>query len=136
MMGKQVTVGVHQGGGPPPGYQWTVLILSVAYDEARGFLNEDQYQHAAMQVREVAREPDPSHSVTASVDAVEDFFELRDKGGILAGINLRVFFFLDKRKAALVVLGAIKKQNNGPTPTGDKLRMGRRKRKYLKGDYG
>jgi hypothetical protein len=136
MMGKQVKVGVHEGGGPPPGYQWTVLILSVAHEEARGFLSEDQYRHAAMQVKELATEADPTHPLTASVDAIEDFHELRDKGGILVGINLRVFFLLDKEKSALVVIGAIKKQNDGPTPKGDRLRMARRKRKYFNGDYG
>ena len=89
-----------------------------------------------MQVKELAREDDPTHSATASVDAVEDFHELRDKGGILGGMNVRVFFCLDKKHAALVVLGAIKKQNDGPTPKGDKIRMARRKRKYFQGEFG
>jgi hypothetical protein len=70
------------------------------------------------------------------VDAVGDFHELRDKGGVLGGINLRIFFLVHKPKGAIVVLGAIKKQNNGQTPLGDKLRMARRMRKYLNGDYG
>src|SRR5947209_3401899 len=115
-MKKDVKVGVERGGGPPPGYLWDVLILNVAYDEAMKFLSEDQYQHLAMQFKQLAREADPTHSVTASVDAIEDFHELRDKGGILGGMNVRVFFYLHKVKSALVVLGAIKKQNAGPTP--------------------
>jgi hypothetical protein len=40
-MGKDVKVGVQRGGGPPPGYRWTVLILDMAYDEAKKFLNDD-----------------------------------------------------------------------------------------------
>jgi hypothetical protein len=36
---------------------------------------------------------------------------------------------------AIVVLGAIFKQNNGPTPFGTKKMIKRRKRKYLAGDY-
>ncbi len=133
---RQLRVGVQRGGGPPPGYRWTVLILDIAYDEARKFLNEDQYQHMALQVKQLAREEDPTHSQTASVDAVEDFHELRDKGGILGGMNVRVFFFLEKQpRSNLVVLGAIKKQTDGPTPRGDKKRIARRKRKYLNGDF-
>jgi hypothetical protein len=89
----------------------------------------------AMQVKELARENDPTHPLTASVDAIDDFHELRDKGGILGGVNVRVFFFLDKAQSALVVLGAIKKQNDGPTPVGDRRRMARRKRKYLNGEF-
>ena len=133
---KQLKVGVEQGGGPPPGYRWRVLILDAAYDEAMGFLSEDQYQHIAMQVKELAREVDPTHPATGSVDAVEDFHELRDKGGILGGMNVRVFFCLDKSLTGLVILGAIKKQNDGPTPFGDKRRIARRRRKYFAGDYG
>jgi hypothetical protein len=53
MMGKQVKVGVLHGGGPPPGYVWTVLMLAVAQNEAKGFLTEVQYEHAAMQVKEL-----------------------------------------------------------------------------------
>lgn len=134
-MGKELKVGVEQGGGPLPGYRWTVLILDSAHHEAMGFLSRDQYQHIAMQIKELAKEDDPTHSATASVDAVEGFHELRDKGGILAGMNVRVFFYLDKPKDSLVILGAIKKQNDGPTPVGDRRRMNRRRRKYINGDY-
>jgi hypothetical protein len=135
MAGKPIKVGVQQGGGPPPVYRWTVLILDCAYAEARAFLNDDQYHHISLQIRELAREPDPTHSVTQSVVAIEDFHELRDKGGILGGLNIRVFFFIHKPESALVILGAIKKQNDGPTPNGDRIRMGRRMRKYLNGEF-
>jgi hypothetical protein len=134
-MASELKVGVHKGDGPPPGYVWTVLMPNIAFAESRKFLNSEQYEHMAMQVKELARENDPTHSKTASVDAIEDFWELRDKGGVLGGINVRVFFLIDKTKQALVVLGAIKKQNDGPTPKGDKMRMARRKRKYLAGDF-
>ena len=112
-----------------------MLILSIAFTEAKKFLNDCQYEHMADQVKELAREADPTHSLTASVDAIEDFHELRDKGGPLGGINVRVFFFVDKATTNLVILGAVKKQNDGPTPVGDRRRMARRKRKYLNGDY-
>src|SRR5438105_3166685 len=112
-MAREIKVGVQRGGGPPPGYRWNVHILDVAHTEATKFLNEDQYRHVAMQLKELARETDPTHSVTASVDAVEDFHELRDKGGVLGGMDVRVFFYLDKTGSAIVVLGAIKKHYDG-----------------------
>lgn len=136
MAKKEVKVGVHRGGGVPPGYCWTVLIPDIAFAEARNFLNSDQYQHMTMQVKEIAKEDDPTHSEFADVKSIEDFFELRDKGGILGGMNVRLFFFLDKRERFLVILGAIKKQNDGPTPKGDRKRMSRRKRRYLNGEFG
>lgn len=133
-MAGNIKVGVRVGGGPPPGYQWNVWVTDLARDEASGELDEDQYQHMALQVKDLAREADPTHSRTASVDAIEDFHELRDSGGILGGKNIRVFFYLDKERKALLVLGVINKQNNGPTPIGDKKRMSRRLRKYLSGE--
>jgi hypothetical protein len=130
---KELKTGVRRGGGPPPGYRWNVVIPDLVFDEAMGFLNSDQYEHLAHQFRELAREPIPTHSRMHSIDAVEDFHELRDKGGILGSLNVRVFFFLDKDDASIVVLGAIHKQNDGPTPRADKIRVSRRKRLYLDG---
>ncbi len=141
-MAKAVKIGIHLGAGPQPGYQWDVWILDLAYKDAMKFLDEDQYGHISLQVRELALELDPTHSAMLSVDAVQDFFELREKGGPLGKINVRVFFFLDTRKEqdssnhAIVVLGAIKKENEGRTPPGDIIRTRRRLRKYLAGDYG
>jgi hypothetical protein len=135
MAKKDLKVGVHEGGGPPPGYRWSVQVLNVAFGEAMSFLDADQYQHASQQVKELAREADPSHSVTQSVDRVEDFYELRDKGGILGNINLRIFFHLNVDQSVMVILGAINKKNDGPTPQGVKVTVRNRLRRYLRGEY-
>jgi phage-related protein len=120
---KPVKVGVLQGEGSRPGYEWNVLILDRAYQEAMSFLTEDQYQHLAMQFKELARESDPSHSQVADVKSIEDFFELRDKGGILGKINVRVFFGLETSRKNLFVLGCFKKETNGRTPAGVRIRI-------------
>ena len=128
---KPVKVGVHEGAGPPPGYVWCVDILDQAHGEAVDFLNEAQYAHLSKQVRELAKEDDPTHSETVDVRPVEDFHEIRDKGGVLKRLNVRVFFFVHRPKRAIVVLGAINKQNDGPTPLHTLILMRRRKRLYL-----
>ncbi len=137
---KEIRVGAQEGQGPPPGYQWNVWILDIAYKQAVKFLKREQYQHMALQVQEIARQEDPTHSKTVSVQKMkgEEFYEIRDKGGVLGGMNVRVFFGVDDEvdARALVVLGAIKKQNDGPTPLGDVVTMRRRWRKYRDGDYG
>ncbi len=51
---KSISVGVREGAGPAPGYQWSVWILNVAFDEAMSFLTPVQYEHLAMQFRELA----------------------------------------------------------------------------------
>lgn len=136
MARKELKVGLMVGGGPPPGYQWNVLVLDIAFREATKQFNAEQYAHIVMQVQELAREPQPSHSQTASIDRVEDFYELRDCGGVLGSKNARAFFGIDDDRRALVFVGAIHKQNNGATPHGDKVTMRRRWRKYRNGDYG
>jgi hypothetical protein len=125
---KRIKTGVRRGGGPPPGYEWNVAILSQVRDEARAFLNEDQYSHVARQVRELAGQEDPSRSATIDIRPVGDMYELRDKGGILGKINVRVFYYVSATPRTIVILGAIHKQNDGPTPLGDRRRMERRMR--------
>jgi hypothetical protein len=124
--------GVKIGGGPPPGYFWNVQIFEQADREGHEALDDDQYDHMADQVRELARQPDPTHSQLIDIRPVEDFYEIRDKGGVLGKLNVRLFYFVNKNSPprAIVVLGLIKKQNNGNTPMGDKIRMRRRKRLY------
>lgn len=133
---KPVKVGVKVGGGPPPGYLWNADILDCAFDEAMGFLDADQYEHLAAQVRELATQEDPTHSETIDVQPIEDFYEIRDKGGVLVRINARVFFFVRKSTRTIIVLGAINKKNDGPTPIGDRRRMKRRMKKYLEVNSG
>lgn len=127
---KQVTTGVRQGGGPPPGYAWNVDLLRQATDEARDLLNEEQYGYLSRRVRELARHDDPTHSTTLDIRPIGEFFELREKGGVLNKINARVFFFLHKPARTIMILGVINKKNDGPTPLGDRRRMEWRKRDY------
>jgi hypothetical protein len=123
-------IGVRRGGGRPPGYEWNVEILAQVRGEARAFLNEDQYAHLSRQVRELAGHDDPTHSATIDIRPVGDLFEIRDKGGILGKINVRVFYFVSRVNRTIVILGAFPKQNDGPTPPGDLWRMERRMRQY------
>ena len=136
-MAKELKVGVHKGDGPPPGYRWNVLMIDFVYDEVMKFLDEAQYAHLAHQFQELGLQLDPRSCQTISVKRIEDFYELRDKGGILGGLNVRVFYHVDDGPArSIVVLGAIVKQNDGATLNADKIRMRRRQRKYKAGEYG
>jgi phage-related protein len=108
-----------------------VFVLDQAHADASGFLDADQYEHLARQVRELATQDDATRSATVDVRPVEDFYEIRDKGGVLRRLNVRVFYFVHKPSRAVVVLGAIKKENDGHTPLGDKVTMRRRMRLFL-----
>ena len=130
---KRMLVGAKVGGGPPPGYVWNVVHLSVARDEALKFLEEHQYEHLVDQFKALAREKDPTHPTT--VDVTSGCWELRDKGGPLGNVNTRVFFLVDKEDRSIVILGAFKKEAEGSTPRATKRLMKTRQRKYLNGEY-
>jgi len=131
----KINVAGRKGKTDPP-YQWSVGILDRAHREASSHLDDAQYQHMALQVKELARQGDPTHSDVVDVRKVEEFYEIRDSGGVLNGINVRLFFGVDDGERWIIVMGLIKKQNNGKTPKGAKKRMERRWRKYKSGDYG
>jgi hypothetical protein len=137
MDAKPIRIGVREGAGPPPGYRWSVWLLRWAVDEANSFLTPVQRKYLAMQFKELALQDDPTHSVSISVRSMspESYYELRDKGGVLGRINVRVFFGVDKDNRAIVVLGSINKKGDGPTPRGDVIRIRRRWQMYLNHKY-
>lgn len=135
-MEKPLKTGLLMGAGPLPGYLWSVYFLSIARDEATGFLNDGQYAHAVDLVRALASDPDPTHPATVTVEAIEDFYELKDKGGILGKINLRVYFTVHPKERAIIILGAIKKEAEGQTPAWVKIRVRNRLRKFREGEFG
>lgn len=129
---KPIKVGVRAGGGSPPGYKWKVDVLDHAYREAMAIMDEEQYSHIARQFRELASEDEPTTSQTIDIRSIEDFFELRDKGGVLKKLNIRVFFCICREKRTLAVLGTMNKKNDGKTPDHVRILMRYRMRKYLK----
>lgn len=106
-------------------------IFDLAFNEARGFLNDDQYEHLADQIRELAKEIEPSRSQTIDIRPIENFWEIRDKGGILGKINVTIYFFVHKKLESIVILGVDKKEEDGKTKTSVITTMNRRKRMFL-----
>ena len=52
-----------------------------------------------------------------SVDSfISKFYELRDKGGVLGKINVRVYFAIIGDKKIILTLSAYKKEDEGKTP--------------------
>lgn len=113
---------------PMTGAHWNLSYLEVSQQEGRDFLNDDQYENVVDQFEVLAQEHDPTHSTTADIEPIDEFYELRDKGGILGKINLRVYFAVWPRFKTLVVLGAIKKEAEGQCPPHVVIRMRHRKR--------
>ena len=71
-----------------------------------------------------------------NVKPIEDYHELRDKGGILGKINLRIYFLVIPKDKSILVLGAVKKESDKQTPNWIKIRIRSRLRKFRNGDFG
>lgn len=95
---------------------WRLAYLDVAAKEAKEFLNEEQYAHAVQQFVGLAEELDPRRPATVDVERIEDYWELRDKGGVLGKINLRIYFTIIDTTRTIVVLGCWKKEAEGKVP--------------------
>jgi hypothetical protein len=119
------------GGGPPPGYLWSVVVLDAARDEAMRFLNDEQYDHLALQVCEMARDANPTQCQFLDIKSISNFYELRDTGGVLGKINARVFFAILHDRRLILILGTMNKNNNDQTATYKVELMNVRLRRYL-----
>jgi hypothetical protein len=74
-------------------------IPDLSTQEAREFLTDAQYSHVAQQFRQLCREAEPTTSDLVDVRPIDDFHEMRDKGGPLGRINVRVFVLRPPRAA-------------------------------------
>ena len=96
--------------------RWELGYLEVAEEEGRSFLTEEQYAHAIQLFEDLAYESNPTKSQTQDVRKIQEFYELRDKGGILGKINLRVYFTILKERKLIIVLSTYKKEDDGQAP--------------------
>jgi len=105
--------------------------LDVAGKEGRSLLTETQYEHIRRQFLEMSAESDPRKSALSDVRGIENYFELRDKGGVLGKLNVRVYFAVIERSKTIAVLGCYKKEAEDKTPQYIKARMRNRLRFVL-----
>jgi hypothetical protein len=116
------------------GAKWSLSYLKVAAEEGRKILTQDvQYDHAVDQVELLACEDDPTHpKALLEVQQHGDFYELKEKGGVLRKINLRVYFILvDRPTKTLWVIGCYKKEDEGQTPRQIVIKM-KTRAKYVR----
>ncbi len=136
--GKFAKVAVWLGGGPAPGYSWSVVFLETAGREFLDqFRDKGQQEYIRMQVQDLARHVDPTHSQTLSIGQVETFMELRDKGGGLGPkTNLRMYFdTVTEPHKCIRILGFDDKKNDGQIYGVVKDKIKRRQRGWDIGLY-
>jgi hypothetical protein len=109
--------------------QWELGYLETAEEEAKSFLTKEQYAHAVQLFEDLAYEANPTKSKTQDVRDIDEFYELRDKGGVLGKINLRIYFTIFQKRKLILVLVAYKKEDDGQVPRHIKIRVRNRLRR-------
>ncbi len=100
--------------------RYEVVVLQAAVDDARKFLSQVQYAHAVSLVRRLVWFGDAKKIADLDIRRLDrKLWELRDKGGVLGRLNLRVFFSVLSDE--VVVLKTYKKEEDGQTPRHVKL---------------
>ncbi|WP_428939681.1 hypothetical protein [Fontivita pretiosa] len=90
--------------------------LKKAADEAKSFLSPVQYAALVEDVKNLSDWPDGPRIQLLDIVSIDQFRELREKGGIYGKINVRVYFAYLPKSRAIYVLGAYKKEAEHQTP--------------------
>lgn len=106
-------------GTDDPPLLWSIEYWPAAVPEAK-FLTPAQYWQ-------------PLTCPTVDIAKMTTFWELKDKGGPLGKINLRVFLLVDSARKAIVVLGIHKKEDEDQLRSSVIERIERRVRFYYEG---
>jgi hypothetical protein len=95
---------------------WVVVALDVAKAEGRKILSEPQYEHIKEILRRLEDFGDKEELSDLSIEPIGSFWELRERGGPLGRINLRVYFGTLPEDLELVIAKAYKKEDDRKTP--------------------
>ena len=96
--------------------KWVVVILNVAKKEGHKILSKFQYDHIVEILKRLVDFGNQEELGDLDIEPIDSFYELKEKGGILGRINLRLYFGTRKEKQELVVAKAYKKEDDSQTP--------------------
>ena len=109
-----------------------VRYLRVAAEEARSFLSAVQYAALVDATKCLKDWPSGPLMSGLRISPIDEFHELKEKGGIYGKLNIRVFFAFLKKCRRVYLLGAYKKEAEGQTPRHVVLKMRNRLRELKK----
>ena len=109
-----------------------VVVLRKAKKEGHEFLNPGQYEHMTGVIKRLVDFNSPMEITDLRIEPIESFYELKDKGGLLGKINVRIYFAYVPDEGNIVVLKAYKKEEEGKVPRHVVITVLARLRSYLK----
>lgn len=115
--------------------QWqTVVVLAVAKAEGHDFLTPAQYLHVVDLAKQLVGFGARRFDSALTIAKLQEFWELKDKGGVLGRLNVRVYFKYEVDRNEIIVLSTYKKEDDGKAPSHILLRLRNRLRAYLNGE--
>jgi hypothetical protein len=96
--------------------KFVVVVLDAARREGHKILSDPQYDHVVDLLKRLVDFGNQEELGDLSIEPISSFWELREKGGILGKINLRVYFGTLPEVQELIVAKAYKKHEEGQTP--------------------
>jgi len=96
--------------------KWVVVVLGAAKKEGHKILNDVRYDHVVSILKRLVDFGNLDELSDLDIEPIESFYELKEKGGILGKINLRIYFgtFPDERE--LVIVKTYKKEEENAVP--------------------
>ncbi len=134
-MASQQPSAAGDGGSPKsPPRRVDIVVTGHARREGREILTPGQYEHVKGIVKRLVDFNNPPEINDLRIEAIENFFELKEKGGMLGRINLRVYFALLRDVGKIVVLKVYKKDEEGRPPRHVIINVQARLRSYLRNE--
>lgn len=116
-------------------HSWqTVVVPTVVRRESREFLTIGQYVHVTDFVKQLSGFGLQRYDRTMCIAPIDEFWELKEKGGLLGKINVRVYFAVIKHANEIAVLHAYKKEDDSQVHPSVLLLVRQRHRRFMGGE--
>ena len=112
--GQDARRGPHTGGYESN--KLVVVVLEAAKREGHKILNDLQYEYIRQMVQRLEDFGNRKELCDLDIRSISTFWELREKGGVLGKINLRVYFGLMPEEGEVVIAMAYKKEEEDQVP--------------------
>ena len=114
--------------------KWQVVVaLAVAKKEGREELTDGQYLHVTDLIKQLVGFGSRRFASELRIEQFGDFWELKDKGGVLGKKNIRIYFAHESDLNEIVILHFAKKESEGKPHPHLKFKLKNRLREYRKG---
>jgi hypothetical protein len=115
---------------------WQRLVLiPIMIREGRDELTDGQYLHIKDHLKQLTGFGARRFATQLRIAPFEEFWELKEKGGVLGKKNIRVYFFYDSTANDIILLMTDKKEDDGQASPSIKYTLRNRLRLYRQGHF-